>query len=71
MASYVGLSTVRQPLELSGQRGADLILGAITQGVHSPNYNEQLALELVIRSTTGAAPRANGAPRRRRAAANA
>ena len=70
IASYVGLSTVRQPLELSGQRGADLVLGAITQGVHSPNYKEQLALELVIRTTTGAVPQANGAPRRRRATAH-
>ncbi|MGD9705207.1 MAG: LacI family DNA-binding transcriptional regulator [Acidimicrobiia bacterium] len=70
MASYVGLSTVRQPLELSGQRGADLILGAISQGVHTSTYKEQLALELVIRTTTGAAPNTNG-HRRRRAAPKA
>jgi LacI family transcriptional regulator len=68
MASYVGLSTVRQPLELSGQRGADLILGAISQGIHTSTYQEQLAIELVIRTTTGAAPSRNGVPRRPRAA---
>ena len=71
MASYVGLSTVRQPLELSGQLGADLILGAISQGVHTSTYQDQLTLELVIRTTTGAAPDTTGHSRRRRAALHA
>ncbi len=71
MASYVGLSTVRQPLELSGQLGADLILSAISQGVHTSTYQDQLTLELVIRTTTGAAPDTTGHSRRRRAALHA
>jgi DNA-binding LacI/PurR family transcriptional regulator len=55
LASYVGLTTVRQPLFESGRRGAQLLLRALT-GVPLPAHSEQLPLELVVRRTTGVAP---------------
>ena len=51
LASLMGLTTVRQPLERSGQRVADLTIQAIgsaTRGV----FVEEMELELVVRSTT-------------------
>ncbi len=62
MASLVGLTTVRQPLELSGQRAADLMLAALDRndevtGPPGP-INEELQLELISRSTTGSSPTA-------------
>src|SRR3954469_21140999 len=56
MASHVGLTTVRQPLFESGRRGTELLLqmlgGAAPQlGDH---HVEQLAVEIVVRSTTAA-----------------
>ena len=53
VSGYFGLTTVRQPLEESGRRVAEILLDAIA----APDRDvvcEQLPLELVIRGTTGA-----------------
>jgi DNA-binding LacI/PurR family transcriptional regulator len=55
VAGYVGLTTVRQPLFESGQRGAKLLLHALAQRSVAPLL-ELLPLELVVRGTTGPAP---------------
>ncbi|HEX5246800.1 MAG TPA: LacI family DNA-binding transcriptional regulator [Gaiellaceae bacterium] len=55
VASYVGLTTVRQPLFESGRRGAELLLRALS-GRQVDLRAELLPLELVVRSTTGPAP---------------
>jgi LacI family transcriptional regulator len=50
VARYAGLTTIAQPLEQSGTRGAELLLAALegsTAGGH------QLEVELVLRMTTG------------------
>ena len=52
LASLMNLTTVRQPLEGSGRRGADLLLEAISSDAR-PLLNEELQIELVVRSTTG------------------
>jgi len=52
VASYVGLTTVRQPLFESGRRGAELLLRALG-GRPVDLRTELLPLELVVRSTTG------------------
>jgi DNA-binding LacI/PurR family transcriptional regulator len=57
VASYVGLTTVRQPLAESGRRGAELLLRALG-GRPVDLRTELLPLELVVRSTTGPAPAA-------------
>ena len=49
LARYCGLTTVAQPLEASGTRGADLLLEALAGG--EPRSLE-LRLELQVRSTT-------------------
>jgi DNA-binding LacI/PurR family transcriptional regulator len=54
-ASYVGLTTVRQPLMESGRRGATLLLDMLAQRPAKP-LRELLPLELVVRRTTGPAP---------------
>ena len=54
-ASYVGLTTVRQPLFESGRRGAELLLRALSN-YPLPAQSEQLPLELVVRRTTAPAP---------------
>ncbi len=67
LASHIGLTTVRQPLEASGQRGAEILLGALAHGNKLNAFVEQLPLELVVRQTTGPAPaqlRASHARRR-------
>lgn len=66
LASYIGLTTVRQPLELSGRRGADIVLAGLAQGRRVQPFEEQLRLELVVRDTSGPAPgvRAGAASRR-------
>lgn len=56
VASYVGLTTVRQPLVESGRRGAELLLRALG-GLPVDARTEHLPLELVVRGTTGQAPR--------------
>jgi len=55
VASYVGLTTVRQPLVESGRRGAELLLQAL-HGERPAVRTELLPLELVVRNTTGPAP---------------
>ena len=54
VAAYVGLTTVPQPLFESGRRGADLLLRLLTEGGEQPPAPqvEQLAVEVVVRSTT-------------------
>ncbi|HWJ31786.1 MAG TPA: LacI family DNA-binding transcriptional regulator [Gaiellaceae bacterium] len=54
LAAYVGLTPVRQPLFESGRRGADLLLRLLTEGGEQPPAPqvEQLAVEVVVRSTT-------------------
>jgi DNA-binding LacI/PurR family transcriptional regulator len=52
MSECVGLTTVRQPLEDSGRRAAEILINAIA----SPDQSvvcEQMPLELVVRETTG------------------
>jgi LacI family transcriptional regulator len=49
VASYAGLTTVAQPLEQSGARGAELLLAALDGGEIG---GEQIPVELVVRSTT-------------------
>ena len=51
IASYVGLTTVRQPLFESGRRGAELLLQALA-GQPAPVHVETLPLDLVVRGTT-------------------
>jgi len=57
-AAYVGLTTVRQPLALSGARGAELLLEAISaiQPLAAP-IAEQLPLELIVRKSTAPPPK--------------
>lgn len=61
LAAHIGLSTVRQPLEVSGQRGAEILLGELASGTRVTPFNERLPLELVMRSTSGPAPTARRA----------
>ncbi len=56
LAALMGLSTVRQPLVYSGERGADLLLEALSMP-NRPPHTERLELELVVRSTTAAVKR--------------
>jgi DNA-binding LacI/PurR family transcriptional regulator len=56
LAGLMGLSTVRQPLIYSGERGADLVLEAMSMRNRQPN-TEMLELELVVRATTAAVKR--------------
>jgi DNA-binding LacI/PurR family transcriptional regulator len=49
LARYCGLTTVAQPLEASGARGAELLLDALAGG--EPG-SQELRLELQVRSTT-------------------
>lgn len=56
LAGLMGLSTVRQPLIHSGERGADLVLEAMSMRNRQPN-TEMLELELVVRATTAAVKR--------------
>ena len=55
LASHVGLTTVRQSLYDSGQRGADMLLSLVTSRERNV-FSEQLPLELVVRGTTGQVP---------------
>jgi len=49
VARYAGLTTIAQPLEESGERGAELLLAALA-GTEAAG--RQLPVELVVRSTT-------------------
>jgi DNA-binding LacI/PurR family transcriptional regulator len=53
IAEYLGLTTIRQLLYLSGQRGAELLIDAIQETPREPQC-EVLPTELVVRSTTAA-----------------
>jgi DNA-binding LacI/PurR family transcriptional regulator len=61
LAPMMGLSTVRQPLMYSGERGADLVMEAMAMRPTQPSA-ELLELELVVRSTT-ARPRSSALAR--------
>lgn len=54
VAALVGLTTVRQPLERSGARAADLVIEALGATGAAPHtrFDERMELELVVRSTT-------------------
>lgn len=51
LAAQMGLSTVRQPLVRSGERGAELVVQAVAMG-HAHPIVEQLEVELVVRRTS-------------------
>lgn len=55
IAAYLGLTTVRQQLYASGQRGAELLLEAIASPRLAPRQ-EVLPIELVVRRTTAPPP---------------
>lgn len=59
-SSYLGLTTVRQPLFRSGQLGAELLLRELENGdAPTPEADShELPLELVVRSTTTLGPKA-------------
>jgi DNA-binding LacI/PurR family transcriptional regulator len=54
LARYVGLTTVAQPLETSGERGAELLLASL-RGL--PAEPEELPCELIVRTTSARPPR--------------
>jgi len=56
LATLVGLTTIRQPLETSGVRAAEILLGALESGQKPQPFNDVLSLELVVRTTTGTPP---------------
>ena len=68
LARYAGLTTVAQPLEDSGTRGAELLLSAL-EGEAVLQARQHLALELVVRGTT--APPEGGTGREERGPASA
>ena len=51
VACYVGLTTVHQPLEESGRRAVERLLGAMDEEDSQP-HEERLELELKVRRTT-------------------
>src|SRR5688500_9747099 len=55
LARYAGLTTVAQPLEDSGTRGAELLLAAL-EGDDVLQPHQHLPLELVVRGTTAPPP---------------
>jgi LacI family transcriptional regulator len=63
LARYAGLTTVAQPLEESGVRGAELLLAALEGAA---TVGRQLPVELVIRSTTSEWGRNRGGAARHR-----
>jgi LacI family transcriptional regulator len=56
-ATFAGLTTVRQPLEYSGERGARLLLDTIAGRRDPGPHEERLELSLAVRRTTGPPPR--------------
>jgi LacI family transcriptional regulator len=69
LARYAGLTTVAQPLEDSGTRGAELLLSAL-EGEDVLQARQHLSLELVVRGTT-APPREGNTGRAERGAQTA
>jgi DNA-binding LacI/PurR family transcriptional regulator len=63
LARYTGLTTVAQPLEESGARGAQMLLDALAG---APTGGQQLSVELTVRSTTAPAGRKRGGAARHR-----
>jgi LacI family transcriptional regulator len=60
VSSYIGLTTVHQPLVESGRLGARLLLEALS-GEGAPTAGEhELPLQLVTRSTSAPPPRRRG-----------
>jgi LacI family transcriptional regulator len=51
VAPYVGLTTVHQPLEDSGRRGIERLVGSL-DGDDTELHEERFDLELVVRRTT-------------------
>jgi DNA-binding LacI/PurR family transcriptional regulator len=51
VAEYLGLTTIRQLLFESGQKGVDLLLNALEDPSKEPEYIK-LPTELVVRQTT-------------------
>jgi DNA-binding LacI/PurR family transcriptional regulator len=51
LARYAGLTTVGQPLELSGARAAELLVSSL-DGSEISTATHHLPLELVVRDTT-------------------
>ena len=66
LAAYSGLTTVRQPLKVSGERGSEILTGALATGIRPIPFVEELALELVVRGTTSAPARTSTVGRTRR-----
>jgi DNA-binding LacI/PurR family transcriptional regulator len=62
MAAYLGLTTIRQQLEYSGARGAQLLLELNDGWQPQEALVEKLPVELVVRRTTAVSPttRAHG-----------
>jgi len=56
LASYVGLTTVRQPLFDSGYQATKLLLSALQGDGDLTEGRHDLTLELIERSTTGPVP---------------
>ena len=67
LAAYSGLTTVRQPLRVSGERGSEILTRALATGIRPIPFVEELALEVVVRGTTGPAVRTSTSGRTRRA----
>ncbi len=57
LAAYSELTTVRQPLKVSGERGAEILTRALATGTRPVPFVEELALEVVVRGTTRAPAR--------------
>ena len=52
IAVFSGLSTIRQGLQRSGERGAEIMAGAVASGNRPDPFIEELPFELVVRATT-------------------
>ena len=64
LAAHIGLTTVRQPLEVSGQRGAEILLGALAQRSNaSPRSTNNCHSNWSCATTTGPAPSAPASTR--------
>jgi LacI family transcriptional regulator len=61
LARYAGLTTVAQPLAVSGAKGAELLLSSLNgSAISTPS--QHLPLELVVRGTTAPPSSRNGPP---------
>jgi DNA-binding LacI/PurR family transcriptional regulator len=55
LASYLGLTTVRQPMSEMGRQGIELLLGILSGDV-TELVQRQFPIELIVRGTTGPPP---------------